>query len=73
MAALVYVTNFLSLYSLLYVAGVSSVPIVDENDALLDTYSRRYIILTCNLQMPAVFGCVSYIFPMYLSIHFTLQ
>jgi len=44
---LYYVTNFLSLYSLLYAAGVSSIPIVDENDALLDTYSRRYTILTC--------------------------
>jgi hypothetical protein len=32
------VTNFLSLYSLLDAARVSSIPIVDENDSLLDTH-----------------------------------
>jgi hypothetical protein len=28
--------------SLLDAAGVSSIPIVDDNDSLVDTYSRRY-------------------------------
>ena len=40
-------SNLLRLSALLVAAGVSSIPIVDENDSLLDTYSRRYTILTC--------------------------
>lgn len=59
-------TNPLNLYSLLHAAGVSSIPIVDENDSLLDTYSRRYTILY--LQMTIVFGCVLFFPCIYLSI-----
>ena len=59
---LYYVTIFLSLYSLLDAAGVSSIPIVDENDSLLDTYSRRYILIRRCLLYWAVFLVFFHVF-----------
>ncbi|CAN1219912.1 Sucrose nonfermenting 4-like protein [Linum perenne] len=39
--------------SLLVQADVSSIPIVDDNDSLLDIYSRRFILMPC-LSLPAL-------------------
>lgn len=55
-----------------FAAQVSSIPIVDDNDSLLDVYSRRlvtctlFMLLVCDFYFPS-FGLVSLSFHFYAS------